>query len=245
MKTPGLAAAEVQGPGSHPPGSPVTPETFPAAADVARYGNLVLQAWAPPAHESLADDWVDSATRALLAGPGQVFLLGHRPSALAKLPPGAVSTEIARLSSCLTGEPRRGPLHRIPRDAAMASAALLRPGDLAVRQRRLDESTGMTRVSLTHLGRVLVLSSPAALLDAIEALAQPAPLQLLLNVLNNPQAGLRQPDATWLRSIRNWTGEDIVVTWSGHTLCLLAGREALFDLRWRLLDRPPAPVRDA
>lgn len=72
---------------------PMMQESFPAAADVERFGNLLLQAWAPPAHESLADDWIESAVRALLAGANDVYLLGHLPGVLSNVPHDAVSQE--------------------------------------------------------------------------------------------------------------------------------------------------------
>ena len=54
--------------------SVLTPEAFPTVADIARYRNLTVSAWAPAA-----------ALHSLLAEPHDIFLLGHRPGTLRNL----------------------------------------------------------------------------------------------------------------------------------------------------------------
>ena len=120
---------------------------------------------------------------------------------------------------------------------ARASVALLRTGDIHLRRRWLDESSGLTRIESTHLGRVLVLSSVAVALQGLPPLVVPPPLQLSLSCLKNPTAGLRQPDAAWLRTLSDRPGDSLVIGWLGNSLLLLAGREALRDLRSQLIGR--------
>lgn len=223
----------------------LAPDSFPTASDVERFGNLLLQAWAPPGHECLANAWIESAIGAFLGGPNEIFLLGHRPGLLQNLPSEALSVEASRLLSAVTKELQLGPLHRISHEDAIASAALLRSGDLHVRERRLDDSTGMMCVTSKHLGRVLVRSSAAEVLRVIQGGASRPPLQLHLSCLTNPHAGLRQPDAKWLRSIRSWTGAGLAVTWKGDSLHLFGGRATLLDVRVRLLEWLPAPASEA
>lgn len=210
----------------------LTSETFPAAADVERFGNLLLSAWSPPSHRVLVDGWMESAIDAVLRCASDVFLLGYKPALARSLP---VPQDMLALFVYLTKETERGPHYRIPVDIARASTALLRPGDLHVRQRRTDGSTGVTHVESTYLGRVLALMSVADALRALQGVTVAAPLQVNLSCLTNPQAGLRQPDARWLRSMRDWTGNVVGITWLGDSLTLLGGREALLQLRVGLL----------
>lgn len=211
----------------------MNPPASPSAADVQRFGNLLLQAWAPPSHPHLAPAWLDEIL-SLLIGTGQaVVLLGHRPGTL---PPQALPEDTRALLAALTPDPDHAGLQRLPPALAQASLALLRPGELHIRQTNIDEATGLTRQVSTHLGRVLMLASPSSLLQVLPQVALQPPLQLGLTCLTNPWAGLRQPDARWLRSIKTWTGDALVIGWHGHALLLLAGHEALPGLRIRLID---------
>ncbi len=222
-----------------------SPEAFPAVADVERFGNLLLSAWAPPSHMLLADAWIESVTGVLLGSSEGLFLLGHRPSRVASLSREALAEETRLLLGSLSEEPGCSSLHRIPQEVARASTALLRSGNLHVRQRRVDESTGQAHVDSTHVGRVLVLLSVDATVGAVETVAVSAPLQVHLACMTNPDAGLRQPEARWLRSVRSWTDDTVVTSWSATSLTFLAGSEALLELRSRLLSWLPEPASDA
>ena len=146
-------------------------EPFPAVADVERFGNLLLSAWAPPSHMLLADAWIESMTGVLLGSSKDLFLLGHRPGRVASLSREALAEETRLLLGSLSEEPGCSSLHRIPQEVARASTALLRSGNLHVRQRRVDESTGQAHVDSTHVGRVLVLLSVDATVGAVESVA--------------------------------------------------------------------------
>lgn len=209
----------------------------PSAADVQRFGNLLLQAWAPPAHPLLAPAWLDEILRAFIGAGAAVVLLGHRPGTLRALPPPVLTDDTRTLLAALTPDPDHPGLHRLPPAMAQASIALLRPGELHIREQKIDEATGLTRPVSTHLGRLLLLSSTSTALQVLQQVAVKPPLQLGLSCLTNPWAGLRQPDATWLRSIKAWTGDALVIGWRGTALQLLAGHEALPGLRTRLIDR--------
>lgn len=71
---------------------------------------------------------------------------------------------------------------------------------------------------------------------------RPAPaLQTHLSCLANPWAGLRQPDARWLRSIGHWPDDRVAVTWRASALCLLAGASQLTALHAGLAVGAVAP----
>lgn len=209
----------------------------PSLADVQRFGNLLLQAWAPPTHPLLAPAWLDETLGRFIGAGAAVLLLGHRPGTLRTLPPQVLTHDIQALLAALTPDTDHAGLHRLPPAVAQASLALLRPGELHIRQKKIDKATGLTRPVSTHLGRLLLLSSTSAALQVLQQVLAKPPLQLSLSCLTNPWAGLRQPDATWLRSIKAWPGDALMIGWRGNALQLLTGREALPDLRTRLIDR--------
>ena len=215
------------------------PAGFPAVADLERHGNLTLSAWAPPAHQALAEQWFTAALTTLLSAPSETYLLGHRPGLLGNLPPDAVPAPTMRLLQSLTRGAGNAPLHRIPEEIARASVAALRKGDINSTSRRLDEATGLSQTKNTHLGRALIRTTVDGALGALQGIAAPAPLQLHLSCLTNPQAGLRQPDARWLRSVAEWTGSGVGITWAGNTLVFLGGPALLLKLRNELLDWLP------
>lgn len=217
------------------------PAGFPAVADLERHGNLTLSAWAPPAHQALAEQWFTATLTALLGAPSETFLLGHRPGLLRNLPPGAVPAPTMRLLQSLAREAGNTPLHRIPKEIARASVAALLKGDINLTSKRLDEATGLSQIKNTHLGRALIRTTVDAALGALQGIAAPAPLQLHLSCLTNPQAGLRQPDARWLRSVAEWTGTSVGIIWSGRTLVFLGGPAPLLTLRNELLGWLPQP----
>lgn len=217
------------------------PAGFPAVADIERHGNLTLSAWTPPAHQALAEEWFTAALTALLGATSKAFLLGHRPGLLSSLPPDAVPAPTMRLLQSLAREACGAPLHRIPEEIARTSVATLRKGDINHTSRRLDEATGLSQVTNTHLGRALIRTTADTALGALQGVAAPAPLQLHLSCLTNPQAGLRQPDARWLRSVSEWTGTGVGITWAGNTLVFLGGPTPLLELRNQLLGWLPQP----
>ena len=165
----------------------------------------------------------------------QIVGLGHRPGLLRNLPPDALPAPTMRLLQSLAREAGNAPLHRIPEEIARASVAALRKGDINSTSRRLDEATGLSQTTNTHLGRALIRTTVDGALGALQGIAASAPLQLHLSCITNPQAGLRQPEARWLRSVAEWTGSGIGITWAGNTLVFLGGPAPLLELRNELL----------
>ena len=216
-----------------------TSEAFPDVADVERFGNLLLSAWSPPSGKPLAEAWVESVVAALLKSHHNLVLLGHRPGKAKNLCRDELSDETRYLFDSFTQDPNCSSLYRFPPEAARVLSPLLRSGDIHVRQRITDESTGLTRIDSTHLGRVLILSSLTATLQAIQNVDIDASLQVTLSCLTNPYAGLRQPDSKWLRSIRSWSSAEVAIGWQDTSLQILAGRDTLRQLRNNLLDWLP------
>jgi len=168
----------------------------------------------------------------LAASRPALYLLGHRASTLRNLPGQTLSEDVHALLNRLVPEPATGPVHRLPDDDAEASIDALRSGDLHVRRSVLDPATGLTRVESTFLGRPLLLTSVAHATVAIQSGPVAAPLQIHSTCLSNPEAGLRQPEARWVRAIRTWAGDRVAITWSGNSssLCVMAGPDALSHL---------------
>lgn len=219
----------------------LTPEAFPTVADIARYRNLTVSAWAPPAARSLADDWLTAVLHSLLDEPHDLFLLGHRPGVLRHLAPDTLPVAMQGLLAALRPTTGGEPLHRISHAGATNAEALLRAGDLNIRVTRTDDATGLPRVYTTHLGRALVRLSAAQAIAAIARAPVSSPLQLQLSCLTNPHSGLRQTSARWLRAIADGTGDGLAITWRQHTLMLLGGQAALCELRSKLLVQADGP----
>lgn len=207
----------------------------PTQADAERHGNLLLQAWAPPDARAAAEAWLFAALHALAAAQPALQLLGHRPGRWQALPPGVAPAAWAPLFAAAVPDPEDPALHRVPTAVALAALAPALPGDLHVRQRMRDPATGVERVSSTFLGRMLVPGTVGSVLDALAGVAVPGPVQLSIGCVTNPHAGLRQPDAAWVRAARHWSGERVAVAWRGTSLTLLAGPGTLARLREGLL----------
>lgn len=210
-------------------------DAFPAGSDVERHGNLLLLAWAPPSHEALAEAWVESALGALLGPDDHCYILGHRPGRVKTLPSGCLSGDTRSLLESLVPASDLGPLHALPHGTGRRSVTLLRAGDIHARWNAIHEQTGRTRVHSMHLGRVLVVSTVARILGVVQGTAPTPPLLMALSCLTNPGAGLRRTESAWLQSIRAWSGNPVAITLPGNALCMLAGREALTELRIGLL----------
>lgn len=197
-------------------------------------GCLLLQAWAPPSHPRLAADWLDEIIRGLIGAAQPLLLLGHRPGRWRALPPQALPDDTRALLAALTEAPGEPALHRLPQAQALDAIPLLRAGDLHVRLPQQDPATGLSRIASVHLGRVLVWSTPAVAPPIVQQVPARAPLRLSLANLKNPWAGLRQPDAHWLRALLSRQDDTLVIGWLGQSLRLLGGPEALDDMHARL-----------
>ncbi len=210
---------------------------LPSDDDLHRYGNVVVSAWAPPACKSLGHEWLDGLLGQLMAGGAGVFVLGHGRKALEQLPPEAVPADVRRVIDSVLPEPTAAPLVSVPSSVAESNFEVLRAGDLNVRQRILDASTGMASIKSTHLGRFILLSDAVDLASTLRERPVPDPLQIHLSCLKNPGAGLRQPDAKWLSSTKSWSQGQVAVSWKGTSVCLSAGSPTLRSLRDSLLER--------
>lgn len=219
----------------------------PALSDVERFGNILISAWAPPSHKALAGDWRRSILGSLIASRQAIYFLGHRPGRLPKLPGHSLSTASRVLLGQLVAEPNFGPLYRLPQDAAEVAVDALSSEDMMARWSVLDETTGLSRVESVFLGCPLLLTSVGTVTEVIACTAATPPLQINASCMTNPEVGLRQPDARWLRSIRAWPGHDVAMTWRGNSssLCIIGGREALRVLQSNLATWVTGPASDA
>lgn len=208
------------------------PINLPPFNDVARFGNMVFSAWAPPASRTLASAWLRAVLDSLLASGQAAYIIGYRPGALSNAPAQAIPAGTLAMLEQLVPEPIWGPLHRLPDDSARASLDTLLAGSLNARWTLVDESTGHTRVKSISLGRPLLTACVDAVAHAVRSTAAEEPLQIHVACLANPEAGLRQPDARWMRSLKSGAGGQLALTWLGNSnaLCVSGGREAL----WRL-----------
>lgn len=198
--------------------------TDACALDAAlRCGNLAVGAWAPKPHAAQAQAWTASVLNGLVAQGLPLYVLGHRPGAAARLPSDTVPKDLRALLASLAAEPEPGPLQRVAVTAGHGLPPPMRAGDLLVRRRRVDDVTGAERIESTHLGRPLFLACAADVLQAIRSVPAAPPLKRQLSCLANPWAGLRQPEARWLRDTKTWPDDRVAVTWRANTLCLLAG----------------------
>ncbi|RTL47146.1 MAG: hypothetical protein EKK53_00500 [Burkholderiales bacterium] len=217
----------------------MTAPTACTRADAMRLGNLVVSAWAAAPAAELAQAWLDTVLGRLLADDAPLYLLGHRPGVVDRLPRPALPADLQRLLAALADAPEAGPLHRVPSQAGADVPALIRPGDLHLRRTVIDDSTGLGRIASTHLGRLLFIVPAAAALRAIQSAPVLPPVQRSVSSLVNAWAGLRQPDARWLRAIRAWPDDRVVITWQGKALCLLAGEAQVGELHQALAGAAP------
>lgn len=206
-----------------------------------RCGNLAVGAWAPAPHAAHARAWATSVLNGLVAQGLPLYVLGHRPGAAARLPSDAVPEDLRALLASLATEPGAGPLHRVAVTAGHGLPPPMRAGDLLVRRRRVDDVTGGERIESTHLGRPLFLARAAGVLQAIRSVPAAPPLKLHLSCFANPWAGLRQPEARWLRDAKTWPDDRMAVAWRANTLCLLAGPGQVAALHGELTAHCLAP----
>lgn len=219
--------------------------SLPTLADVERCGNLLLQAWAPPDARAAAEGWLRHAVHGLAGAQPVLHLLGYRPARWHSLPPGAAPAAWAPMLDAAETHADDPALHRAPTAVALLALSPALPGELHVHQRTIDPATGLSRPSSTFLGRVLVPGTVDGVLDALRGVAAQPPAQLTLTCLTNPHAGLRQPDARWVRAARDWPGDRIAASWRGTSVTLLAGRAALARLREGLLAHGARTARAA
>jgi hypothetical protein len=219
----------------------------PAFTDVERFGNILVSAWAPPSHKNLAGNWHRAVVASFIASRQAIYFLGYRPGRLPKVPGNSLSSASRALLEQLVPEPLSGPLHRLSQDSAEASVHPLSSGDLNARWLVLDKTTGLSRVETVFLGRPLVLTSASKVAEVVECTEAPPSLQINASCLTNPEVGLRQPDATWIRSTRAWSGDTVAITWLGNSssLCIMGGREALLRLHSALISMATSPASDA
>lgn len=194
------------------------------------HGNRVLQFWAPPVHRALARACHGQLLQALAADTGTGLMLLGVPG---RLPEGLQSAQpalFALLARCVPVPPQGSGWRALPAADRAATFDTWCSGHLVWRERRLDAS-GQSRVHSQVLGRPLLLCRPAVVAAAWQATPRPAPVQCLTGVLDNPFAGLRQPDAQRLRELLVARPGDLALMWHlGASVVAVGGADALAAL---------------
>lgn len=206
----------------------------PDPAAISRYGNLLLQVWAPPAASDLATDTFRKILLELDAAASQRLLIGYRPNrvrpVLASQPDPALDAllQMAKPSTQTPG------FHELPPQVLRQNLDQLAAGTLAILCRQTRN--GREEIRATHVGRPGLLVSP----DSIRAAfcrppASPDVLRFVA-ITRNPLAGYHQNVARQIKTLAASLDRECLLTWRGQHLELMGTPPVLSALAGRLYD---------